>query len=54
MSEALPELPEDWMERDLWASWWDAHRAIGEQVRAGRVLPELFVRRGNAGDKDRE
>jgi len=38
-------LPEDWLERDMWASWWEAHRAIGEAVRAGRPLPELFVPR---------
>ena len=31
------------LEADLWASWWLAHQAIGEQVRAGlRELPECF------------
>jgi hypothetical protein len=31
------------LERDLWASWWLAHAAIGEQVRAGeRELPAMF------------
>jgi hypothetical protein len=36
-------LPDDWLERDTWASWWAAHRAIGEQVREGlRELPEMF------------
>jgi hypothetical protein len=44
MSECnAPDLPEDWLEADTWASWWAAHRAIAEQVRAGeRELPELF------------
>lgn len=36
-------LPEYDAERDLWASWWLAHQAIGEDVRAGRrELPDMF------------
>lgn len=34
--------PKDWAERDLWGSWWEAIREIGEQVKAGRELPPLF------------
>lgn len=40
---APPELPDDWEARDAHDSYFEAVRAIGEQVRAGdRELPAMF------------
>jgi hypothetical protein len=41
-------------ERDTWASWWDAHYAIGEMVKAGRPLPEMFKERSVAKQQVRQ
>lgn len=51
MSEQHPPLTDDELEADTWASWWEAHSVIGEQVKAGRPLPALFEQRvrENAG-----
>jgi len=39
-------LSEAELEADTWASWWLAHRVIGEEVRTGRrELPEFFKSR---------
>lgn len=46
MTEQHPPLPEYDAEADTWASWWLAHAAIGERVRAGEIeLPAMFRQR---------
>jgi hypothetical protein len=41
-SVAPPDLPPDWQDADTWASWWLAHRIIGERVKAGAPVPPFF------------
>lgn len=53
MSDTSAEpLTEAEMERDMWMSWWLAHRVIGADVREGRrELPAIF-RPSTPGETD--
>jgi hypothetical protein len=44
MNEQPAPLTQAELERDMWLSWWLAHWMIGQQVREGRELPDLFRR----------
>jgi hypothetical protein len=42
VSDTHEPLTQAELERDMWLSWWLAHWMVGERVRQGGELPEMF------------